>query len=361
MISPNYRAALFIDLENLYTTLKNLNKQGQGDYGASPSIDFAALADYINRNIGTLTKEDTFAAANFSHYNRQWGGLNQYANLIEVDSFLPSTLADSKKTPDGKKFVVHNYSDMALAYHIGRHASRNPANIYVFITGDGAFTAVADQLVQSGRQVQFILPDPDSASYILKERFLCIPFNETQPEPAPSRPAQPAASLKKKAKPYRKAVQIVKDLRREFSTAIPQSLVKAAIGPSSADRILNHARSEEVLDLWQSENGIDCVSLAQERLYGKVQVMEPRPVFARAANVLFAVALLAESDTPPLARADWRRSLKTSLETSSASAKQWLQLLLDCGILLDSQIGQPDLSLTKLKHFMQQAEKKYSA
>ncbi|MCD4671650.1 MAG: NYN domain-containing protein [Anaerolineaceae bacterium] len=356
MINSTIRAALFIDFENLYTTLKNLHKQGVGDFGASPSIDFESLAEYVNQNAGNLTKDDTYAAANFSHYNKQLGGLNQFSQIINVDSFEPYQHHHSQKSSPGKKHVIHNYSDMALAFQAGLHAARNSADVYLFITGDGAFAAVADRLVLAGRQVQFILPDPGSANHILNERYLCIPFQETQPEKKPEPKILSASPVQEKAKPYQKGVKMIAEFRREFSTAIPANLIKAALGPSSANRLLDHARSEQAIDLWQSEAGVNCISLREERLYGKIVVMEPRPAFAQAAEILYVVAVIAESKKPPPTRADWRRALKEYLNLSSSESKYWLKLLLACGILQDSRLKQPDFTTTDIKTFLMNAE-----
>lgn len=356
---PNHppRAALFIDFENLYTTLKNLQKQGIDDFGASPAIDFASLVEYVNQHIGGLEMEDTYAAANFSHYNQQLGGLNRLARIIHVDSFEPAPPQTNSKSKAGKKYVVHNYSDMSLAFHAGLHAAKNPASIYVFVTGDGAFAAVANCLQTSGRMVNFILPDPASAHHILLERYLCIPFQDTQPQvPQTENITPPEPDQNTPRKPYQRAVEMISDFRRQFSTAIPADLVKAAIGPASADRILNHARSEEAIDLWQSEAGVACVSLTKERLFGKIQLMEPRPAFARAAGVLYALASLAEAASPPPSRSEWRKALKDRLKISVSEAKQWLNLLLETGILQDSRIKHPDLSTSKLKEFLIRAE-----
>lgn len=355
MFKPAIRAALFIDFENLYTTLKNLQKQGHGDFGASPSIDFEALVDYVHQQVGELSPMDTYAAANFSHYNQQLGGLNRLSQIIAVDSFEPPR-PHHPHPHFGKKHVVHNFSDMALAYQAGRHAAQDPADIYLFVSGDGAFAAVADALQQSGLQVQFILPDPASAHHILTERYLCIPFQDTQPRHKPLAAPPPAQEEVHEQKPYQEAVEMIAAFRREFSTAIPAALVKAALGPASAGRLLDHARSEQAIDMWESDTGVACVSLQGERLYGKVIKMEPRPVFVEAAGVLFTVARLAESPHPPLARADWRKAIKEKLSISNTDAKNWLGLLLDCAILQDSRIQRPDMSLAKLKNFLTRAE-----
>lgn len=362
MSIQNNRTALFIDFENLYTTLKNLQKQGIGDFGASPSIDFAALVEYVNRHIGTLIKVDTFAAANFSHYNQQLGGLNRLANIIHVDSFESTYTQSASRANAGKKFVMHNYSDMALAYHAGLHAGNRPADVYIFVTGDGAFAAVADCLKASGRLVNFILPDPQNAHHALKERYLCIPFQETQPRlPDPVFPDEITEEKEQSSiKPYQNAVAMIAEFRREFSTAIPASLIKAAIGPSSADRILNHARTEEEIDLWESNAGVACVSLRKERLHGTLIKMESRSGFVAAAGVIFIVANLAESTNPPADRATWRKHLKESLEISASEAKLWLNILLDTGILQDSRMKHPDLGKERLKSFLIRAEAQLS-
>ena len=81
------RVAIFMDYENLISTLKHKSQKGNGDFGVSSPINFEAFANYISANFGSLEKSDFIVAANFAHYNQQLGGLNRIATLIDVDSF----------------------------------------------------------------------------------------------------------------------------------------------------------------------------------------------------------------------------------------------------------------------------------
>lgn len=354
------RAAVFLDFENLVSTSKNLSRRGVGDYGSSPELDFAAFVQHVESQYGSLVKEDFIAAANFSHYNAQLGGLNRWATLLEVDSFEPRSVRQQEQTSAGKRHVIQQYADMALAFAAGIHAARQPADVYIFITGDKSFAAVAAAIRdQFQKQVVFFLPDPNqSASVTLKERFLCFPFSAAQPEPAAvePEPAPEPTPVPALENPSNQVKPLVTYLRSELRTAIPADLVRAVLGPAGAQKLLDRARSEEQIDLWHNEQGVECVSSRAERLFGKLQIMESRPSVVEAARILLAVASAGESRQPPGTRADWRRCLKESAGLSNTAAKQWLERLLEHGILRDRAITRPLITRANLTALIQEYE-----
>ena len=363
--------ALFVDLENLISTIKHQSQKGIGDFGTQASIDFEALTQYIEKQFGSVNKENFFVIANFAHYNQQLGGLNRMATLINVDSFEAREVRSKHQHSPGKRYVIQNYSDMAIAFQAGIHLANSPADIYIFITGDAAFAAVASMIQERyKRQVHFILPDENKAAAILK-RFLCIPFSETQPE----RIQQRSISEKKDETstgipetPSKQNTRTIQDavaqLRIEFRTAIPTMLIRSLIGPKTAQKQLDRARTEEVIDLWTKENETgdsnEFISLQKERLYGKIIEMDTRPGLLQASNILFSIAQTAEQTQKPASRSDWRKQLKQRLNISNAESKKWLDLLLTTQVLRDERIQDPDITLDSVIPFIHQAEAKFT-
>ena len=365
MIAGQPRISLMVDLENLISAIKNQSKIGIGDYGTQADIDFEALLRFIEKQFGAVSKEDFVVAANFSHYNQQLGGLNRLATLIHVDSFDSREVRSKQQHSPGKRYVIPNYSDMALAFLAGAHIAAEPADIYIFVTGDAAFAAVAS-LIQERykRQVHFILPDENKAAAVLKERFLCIPFSETQPAPATRQehsgaiPDLEDGSGQPPDNPNTERIRnAVAQLRLEFHTAIPSALIRCLLGPAVAQQQLDRARTEEVIDLWTDEDQNEFISPQTERLYGKVVKMPTRIGLLQASNLLFAVAQIAEQEAErPVSRSDWRKRLKQTLQISNAESKKWLDLLFTAGILRDEHIQRPDLTLDSIISFIHKAE-----
>ncbi|MCJ7626503.1 MAG: NYN domain-containing protein [Anaerolineaceae bacterium] len=360
MSAMHHHIALFLDFENLYSTLKRVSSRGIGDFGASPKIDFEYLVEYIHLNYGILEPEDFVVAANFSHYNSQLGGLNRYATTLEMDSFEPREIRKQTQRSPGKKHVIRNYADMALAFEAGRHIETRAADFYLFITGDGAFAAVATRIRENyKKQVEFILPDPDSA-HLLQELFPCRSFSEFQPVPETH-----AVTAEEEPDEEPEPTRLFKDLldtlvflRRELSTAIPADLIKAILGPSTSQRLLGHAQSEKLIDIWENETGQACVSLREERVVGNIVKMGTRPVVQVASRVLYISAAASEQLNQPMSRANWRKRLKTDGDFSNAEAKFWLEQLFSHHILKDghSELGQ--LKPEEVADFIRTAEKK---
>jgi hypothetical protein len=345
------RAAVFLDFENLVSSLKNQSRRGIGDFGTTPDLDFAAFVEHVQSNYGSLDKEDFFAAANFTHYNSQLGGLNRWATILEVDSFEPRAVRQQEQNSPGKRHVIEQYADMVLAFEAGRHIAINPADVYIFISGDKAFAAVADSIrARFHKQVIFFLPDPDhSASLTLKEQFLCLPFEITQPVTAVEEiPVQVTEIHEGLENPSNQIKPLVSHLREALSTAIPSDMVRAVLGPGKAQKLLDRARSEEQIDLWQNPQGVECVSSRSERLFGKLQIMDSRPAVIEASRILLSVATAAESRYPPSTRAEWRKHIKDCASLSNSAAKQWLELLLEKGVLRDHALTRPMVNQSTL-------------
>jgi NYN domain len=249
----NTRVALFVDFENLYTSLKRGLRKGSEDFGESPPIDFDALVAFVQAAYGNLDRNDFIVAANFTHYNAQIGGLSRLARLVEVDSFEPRQVRSQEQNTPGKRYVIKNYSDMVLAFQAGAHVSTNPADIYIFITGDKAFAAVASAIQgQYKKKVLFIFPNSENAAQILRERFEWISFEDTQPEleALDERPQEKENEIAPDS--FAALRTIISTLRREFSSGLPADLVLAMLENKGGQKFIDRARSEEVVDLWQN-------------------------------------------------------------------------------------------------------------
>ncbi len=353
------RAALFLDFENLYTTLKRRTASARNPYGFSPRMNFPALVRYIEERYGTLAREDFIAVANFTHYNPQLGGLNKVATVIDAQSFMGPQVRRRVQRSHGKKWVIRNFADMRLAFEIGRHVATRPADVYILGSGDEAFTALGRTLREQGFQVVFLVADTHSTATdanILAE-FDVIDFLVTQPEPEPEPQRPPTADETEApapASPGERTANLVADLRRRLRTGVPVNLVVALLGLPHGPAWLDQAAGQGLVDVWDSPEGVRCVSLQQERVFGQVQKLTVRPVVAEAGRVFFAVATLAQQLPPHPDRAFWRKGLRQQLGLSNRQAKALLQRLLAAGVLHNAHLHQPRLTVTTLERFLAQ-------
>ncbi len=352
------RVALFLDFENLYTTLKRRTAGTRNPYGYSPRMDFPALVRYIEERYGTLAPEDFIAVANFTHYNPQLGGLNRVATVIDAQSFMGSQVRRRRQRTHGKKWVIRDFADMRLAFEVGRHVATRAADIYILGSGDEAFTALGRTLRDMGFQVIFLVADTTSASTDanILEEFDVIDFLVTQPVPEPEE-EEPSGraenTAKEHADPTDALVELIATLRRRLRTGIPVNLVVALLGVERGARLLDQASGQGRVDVWDSPEGVRCVSLQQERVFGQVQKMAVRPAVAEAARVFFAVASVASGERPARPdRAFWRKALRRQLSLSNKEAKALLQRLLSAGVLHDAHLHRPRLTVETLERFL---------
>ncbi len=354
------RVALFLDFENLYTTLKRRTAGARNPYGYSPRMDFPALVRYIEERYGTLAPEDFIAVANFTHYNPQLGGLNRVATVIDAQSFMGPQVRRRVQRSHGKKWVIHNFADMRLAFEVGRHVATRPADIYILGSGDEAFTALGRTLRELGFQVLFLVADTRSASTDanILEEFDVLDFLVTQPAPEPEE-EEPSGRAEDAAAaapdPTDALVDLVAALRRGLRTGIPVNLVVALLGVERGARLLDQASGQGRVDVWDSPEGVRCVSLQQERVFGQVQKMAVREDVAEAARVFFAVASVAQELPPRPDRAFWRKALRRQLGLSNKEAKALLQRLLAAGVLHDARLDRPRLTVEGLEKFLRAA------
>ena len=349
------RVALFLDFENFYTTLKRRTIGRRGPFGASPHLDFEQLVAYIEENYGNLAKEDFIVVANFTHYNPQIGGLNRVATLIDAQSFQNRHARQRNfGRGKGKKFVIRDFADMRLAFEVGRHVATRPADIYMLGSGDEAFTAIGRTLRDDlGFPVVFLAADPNSPAldYNIRMEFDLLDFAVTQREPEPAAP-RVAEEPPREASAVEQLTALVGQLRREFSTAIPVTLVEALLGPETAQKAIRRAQSEGKVDLWESPAGVPCISLQSERLFGKVQTMESRSDLVQAGQILSALHTIARHAPPSADRPYWRRALRETLGVSNRQAKTLLHLLMTLGVLSDGAMTRPRVTLATVRRLL---------
>ena len=341
------RVALFLDFENLYNALKarTRRRDPRHPYGESPFMNFGQLVAYIEENYGTLAREDFIAVANFTHYNPQKGGLNRYATVIDAQSFMGSQVRRRRQRSGGKKWVIRNFADMRLAFEVGRHVATRPADIYILGSGDEAFTALGRTLREMGFQVVFLVADPNgpSTDANIRAEFDLLDFRVTQHEPEPEPEPQPQPQAVEDE--VERFCATLGDLRRRLSTGIPVRLMAALYGPQQADELIRKAQGRGLVDLWEGPTGVRCVSLQTERVLGTVQKMETREGVRRAAEVLAAVAEIAQTAPRDADRAFWRRALRQRLGVSTRAAKALLERLLALGVLRDGQMRTPRVTV----------------
>jgi hypothetical protein len=359
MTSIKKRAAVFLDFENLYSTLKNGLEQGRGDYGQSPSIDFGHFVEHINEKYGQLDNSDFIVAANFSHYNQQLGGLNRLAKVVGVDSFEPRQARNLAQSSPGKKHVIENYSDMALAFLAGAHVARTPADAYFFVTGDKAFAAVATMIQDVyQKQVAFIFPNPASAGMALVEGFTWYDFKDTQPSLTIGTNETEIGGMQTEPKPVDPFLELrghISNLRREFCSAIPISLVKALMVTENPQKLIDQARTNGVLDIWQTPDGVTCVSLQEERMVGKVVPIDLRPYLDVLGLLLLNIKEIGGEQQKVLSRADWRTKIRENSQFSNSEAKKLVDLLFSTAILRDGSTNKPALKPERAFTFINQA------
>ena len=350
------KVALFIDFENFHSTLQKSSESKTVPYGFSPKFDFEKLIDTLKGLYGPIYPEDCIVVANFSHYDQQKGGLSRVATIINVDSFESRVTRAKIQGSPGKKFVIQNYADMRLAYEIGKHSTKSPAELYIICSGDKAFAAVGQALQQSGHEVLFLLPAIEKAGRIIKERFNWVAFQTvsggfgqttTQLEPTKEKNLR-----KKKNTPTDVLCNVISKLRHEFRSPVPVALIKAMVGPGQAEQLINSARSEGRIDIWMSPQGAECISSQDERLYGKVVPQTTREDLIRKTKVLLGVAIVAEQSAENISRSIWRNNLKEQLNIGNKEAKVLLSKLFLNEILIDGELNKPDMSLEKVIRFL---------
>lgn len=352
------RVALFLDFENLYNALKDRarRRDPRHPYGESPFMDFGQLVAYIEENYGSLAKEDFIVVANFTHYNPQKGGLNRYATVIDAQSFMGSQVRRKRQRSGGKKWVIHNFADMRLAFEVGRHVATRPADIYILGSGDEAFTALGRTLREMGFPVVFLVADPygQSTDANIRSEFDLLDFRVTQREPEPEPAPAPAPETEEEDEVTRFCATLG-DLRRRLSTGIPVRLMEALYGPAQAHELIRQAQGRGLVDLWEGPTGVRCLSLQTERVLGTVQKMPTREGVRRAAEVLAAVVEIAQNAPRDADRAFWRRALRGRLGVSSRTAKALLTRLLALGVLRDGQMRQPRITVETVEMLSREA------
>ncbi len=352
------RVALFLDFENLYNALKERarRRDPRHPYGESPFMDFGQLVAYIEENYGTLAREDFIAVANFTHYNPQKGGLNRYATVIDAQSFLGPQVRRKRQRSRGKKWVIHNYADMRLAFEVGRHVATRPADIYMLGSGDEAFTAIGRTLRELGFPVVFLVADPDAPSTDanIRAEFDLLDFLVTQREPEPE-PEPAATAAEAEDDEVAQFCATLSELRRRLRTGIPVRLMEALYGPAKAAELVRKAQGRGLVDLWDGPTGIRCLSLQEERVLGTVQKIPTRPGVARAAEILATVVEIAAQAPRDADRAFWRRALRERLGLSSKAAKALLERLLTLGVLRDGWMTRPRVTVETVVALSQEA------
>lgn len=349
------RVALFLDYENLILGLKKRSGSSSGPYGVEPRIDFPALVQFICEHFGPLAREDFIAVANFSHFDAQKGGLNQAATLVPVDSFDARKTRQIEQSSPGKKYVVQNFADMRLAFELGKHAAETNADLYILVTGDKAFAAPAQALLQAQRRVLFLPPVIETAAILIKDNFPCLDFMATQPDfSALEQPDESSTNVP--GDEVEIFCRAVSSLRQEFCTAIPRCLLEAVFGVNETAQLFNKAHGLGKMDEWNDPNGIVCFSLREERLSGKIQPHPVRVDFAHTAKILYHTSQISITAPPNADISFWNHALKNQAALSVSQAKAAVQRLLQVDILRHGRLQKADISLEKAVRFLHAGE-----
>lgn len=350
------RIALFIDYENLYTTLRD-TEEDTSPYGLPPKLDIARLVKAIHASFGSLEKKDFIVAGNPSHYDFQKGGLNRFATIIEVDSFQSPSARKLEQPVDGMKYVEKNYTDMRLAMEIGIHVATNPADTYIIISGDADFVPVARVLRQQGHEVHFILPDEHKAALSIKDEFpwsdyrqllANLPEAEMPVSSGNSKPEPPASQPKDL---YQVFLETVRTFRHQLSSPVPLALLYTQYPEDVLTELLTLNKRRKHLDQRKLQGGEIVLTFRTERLRGEIPQVEVREDLLTYARVLKAVEEIARLEKPST-RTAWRNALRERLGLSSKQSKQILEDLQKGKILRPGKWAQPDLDMQTICRFL---------
>ena len=348
------RISLFMDYENVHNTLQKRLRTIQELYGYTPKIDYVQMVDDLSKRYGPLSRGDFIAIANFSHYDGQKGGLNKVAHLVHVDSFETRKVRQTDQPSAGLKFVMKNYADLRLAFEAGRHSASQPAELYIIASGDKIFASVGSALMQQGLDVLFLLPDPDSAAIILKEEFDWLDLMDTQEQTKTDVPAagQAVEIEGMKKNPVDELCKVISNLRQEYRTPIPQNLIRAIFGTEIGNDLMQKAQGQGRVDVWQDAGGVNCISLQEERMFGKVVIMQTRQEFVRAVENLYGVVRIAEKGIKEPTPAQWRKLLQEEAKLSAREAKQLLNHLIELNIIRHGEMDKVKITLTSATRFI---------
>ncbi|MCD4753503.1 MAG: NYN domain-containing protein [Anaerolineaceae bacterium] len=351
------RAAIFMDYENFFNSLKKQNKTFQNVYGFAPKLDFIHMVDYIEREIGQIAVEDFIVVANFSHYDGQKGGLNKVSTQIHVDSFEDRITRKEKQRSPGKKYVIDNFADARLAYEIGYHAAKNSADIYIIASGDKFFLAPARALRSIGVEVYFLVSDVAKTAIMIKQEFPTILFTDTQPNPKKqkenSQENGDKGDLRMEETPVEEFCNLLSNLRQGLRSGIPSTLILSFYPFDNAKRLLNKARGEGIVDVWESEIGVQCVSLQNERLYNTVQKVGIREGLCEKSEILYMLRIAQFQNQKIETLADWRKALMQLTDYSNREIKRWLQKIQKAGILHQYDLHSIDFSYENVMQFIE--------
>jgi hypothetical protein len=349
------RTALFIDYENLLNALKLHPSSGAVESSSTLRLDVDLFFRSIHQRYGNLDPEDVVVVGDFRKHSRQSTGLSRKAHLVDINTYEARPRRSLEAQKSGIKALARNAGNVTLAYYVGLHVGRRPADVYLLLTGDSAAAAIADELLRLGKQVTFITPG-EAPSLVLTERFNCVPFAELHPFDQVQPVEEPEeAPAKEQASPSEEIAGMLSILHRRYpGSGIPAALLRVQLGTGKAQRLLDRAKNEKLIDLWKDPAGVECASLFRMRMGGKPVLMPVRPGLRQAAEVLLKLAKTAEGSHKTWTRAEWRKVIKEAGGFSSSEAKQWLETLLGSGILRDAALGRPDFRLEKLQRFLDQ-------
>lgn len=351
------RVAIFMDYENFFNSLKKLNQTLKNVYGYAPKMDFQAFVDAVEREYGVVQPEDFIVVANFTHYDGQKGGLNQVATLIDVDSFEDRATRSELQNSPGKKYVIDNYADARLAYEMGIHFASRPADIYIIASGDKFFMAPAEALQASGANVYFLVTDSAKTAISIKRQFHTILFSDMQPDLKMNKPKPEIKETVVEQSAEEDTVEhycvILTKLRRDLHSGIPSTLILSFFEAERAKKLMNKAQGEGKVDFWESDIGVQCVSLQEERLFNTVQKMGIREGLSEKSELLYLLRIAEAQNEKMETLADWRKGLLQLTDYSSREVKKWLQRLQDAGILLHYDYKKVDMSYEKVIKFIE--------
>ena len=146
MHSPTLRVGLFVDVANVYSSVKQV-------YGPEVRTNYERLIKYAQAQ-GHLS----IAAA----YCSLGGNSNEYKFLMRLKFIGYSQVITRavKQTPDGR---MKANCDMEMAFAIGQAVLRHRLQKVILVTGDFDFHPIVEILEHQGVRVEVIGPDQCTA------------------------------------------------------------------------------------------------------------------------------------------------------------------------------------------------------
>ena len=231
------------------------------------------------------------------------------------------------------------------------------ADTYIIASGDKFFLAPARALRENGAEVYFLVSDVAKTAIMIKQEFPTILFTDTQPNPKKQKESNKENddndALRCEETPVEEFCSLLSSLRQGLRSGIPSQLMLSFYPFDNAKELFNKAQGKGKIDIWESENGVQCVSLQNERLYNTVQKVGIRDGLCEKSELLYMLRVAEFQNQKIETLADWRKALMQLTGYSNRETKKWLQKIQNAGILHQYALHTLDFSYENVMRFIE--------